>query len=247
MRAFLTVSWIEGKLFLRNFYSPFFSLVFPLMMLLLFGTIYGNAPDAFFGGHGAMDVSVPSYMGIALGVNGLMSLPLTLADYRQKKILKRFRATPANPSLLLLSQLFVSLLMTLIGVAAIILVGITVYGVHTPPTPWPFLAALALGIFAMFSVGLLVTSLAPSSRSAGVIASLLYFPMIFLSGATLPVELFPRSVRQVAQFLPLTHCVRLLRSGWVSGTLAGQWASLIVLGAVGVVFSTIAAFSFRWE
>ena len=119
MRAFLTVSWIEAKLFLRNFYSPFFSLAFPLMMLLLFGSIYGNAPDAFFGGHGAMDVSVPSYMGIALGVNGLMTLPLTLSDYRQKKILKRFRATPANPALLLLSQLFVSLVMTLAGVAAL--------------------------------------------------------------------------------------------------------------------------------
>jgi ABC-2 type transport system permease protein len=247
VRAFLTVTWIEGKLFLRNFYSPFFSLVFPLMMLLLFGTIYGNAPDAFFGGHGAMDVSVPSYMGIALGVNGLMSLPLTLADYRQKKILKRFRATPANPSLLLLSQLFVSLLMTLAGVATLIIVGIAAYGVHTPPTVWPFLAALALGIFSMFSVGLLVASIAPSNRSAGVIANLLYFPMLFLSGATLPVELFPRSIRQVAEVLPLTHSVRLLRTSWISGTLAGELTSIVVLTAVGVVFSAIAAVLFRWE
>lgn len=133
MRAFLTVTWIEGKLFLRSFYSPFFSLVFPMMLLVLFGSIYGNAPDPFFGGYGAMDVSVPSYMGIALGVNGLMSLPLTLSEYRQKKILKRMRATPANPSLLFLSQLVVNLLMTLIGVAALIVVGMAAYQVKAPP------------------------------------------------------------------------------------------------------------------
>lgn len=247
MRAFLTVTWIEGKLFLRSFYSPFFSLVFPMMLLVLFGSIYGNAPDPFFGGYGAMDVSVPSYMGIALGVNGLMSLPLTLSEYRQKKILKRMRATPANPSLLFLSQLVVNLLMTLIGVAALIVVGMAAYQVKAPPYLLPFVGALALGIFGMFAIGLLVASVAPSNRSAGVIGNLLYFPMIFLSGATLPTELFPKSVRAVSQFLPLTHAVRLLRASWVRGTLSGELASVLILAGIGVVFSVVAALAFRWE
>ena len=247
MRAFLTVTWTEGKLFLRNFYSPFFSLVFPLMMLFLFGSIYGNEPDEFFGGYGAMDVSVPSYMGIALGVNGLMTLPLTLSDYRQKKILKRFRATPAGPSLLLFSQLLVNLLMTLIGVAAIIIVGTAVYHVRTPVSMLPFLLALAVGIFAMFSVGFFVASIAPSNRSAVVIANLLYFPMLFLSGAILPVEIFPEGVRKVSQVLPLTHAVKLLRASWISGTLSGDISSIVVLASIGIVFAVVSALLFRWE
>jgi ABC-2 type transport system permease protein len=247
VRAFLTVTWIEGKLFIRNFYSPFFSLVFPLMMLLLFGSIYGNAPNPFFGGYGAMDVSVPSYMGIALGVNGLMSLPLTLSEYRQKKILKRIRATPADPSLLLVSQLLVNLLMTLIGVAALIVAGMAVYGVKRPLSLLPFAAALALGIFAIFAVGLLVASVAPSNRSAGIIANLLYFPMIFLSGATLPIELFPESVSTAAKALPLTYVVRLLRASWIRGSLAGELTSILVLAGIGVVFTAVAALLFRWE
>src|SRR5690554_3804187 len=95
---------LEFKLFTRNFLSMFFLLVFPSLMLLLFGGIYGNEPEPIFGGYGTVDVSVPAYAGIIVSVTGLMSLPLAVCEYREKKILKRFQATPLSPAYVIISQ-----------------------------------------------------------------------------------------------------------------------------------------------
>lgn len=83
MKKLLTVFRIEALLFLRDFYGFFFTFVFPLLMLLLYGSIYGNEPSAYFGGRGTMDVSVPAYSAMIIGVTGLMAFPLTLAGYKE--------------------------------------------------------------------------------------------------------------------------------------------------------------------
>ena len=247
MRSFLIITWIEFKLFLRNFYSPFFSIAFPIMMLLLFGTIYGNEPNPFFGGFGAMDVSVPAYMGIALGVNGLMTLPLILTEYRDKKILKRFRATPINPSTLFISQIVVNFIVTVLGIILLIVLGILLYDVGRPANIFPFLGAIVLGIFCMFSVGLLIASIMPSHKSAGIVANLLYFPMIFLSGATLPAQLFPKNLQTVTKVLPLTYAVNLIKATWLEESFSGHLLDVVVLGGIFIVFFTVSLLTFRWE
>ena len=86
MKKLLAVFRIEALLFLRDFYGFFFTFVFPLLMLLLYGSIYGNDPSAYFGGRGTMDVSVPAYSAMIIGVTGLMAFPLTLAGYKESRI-----------------------------------------------------------------------------------------------------------------------------------------------------------------
>ena len=75
-------------------------------MLLIFGGIYGNEPQALTGGLGTVDLMIPAYICMIVAVTGLMSLPLTIASYREQKILKRFMATPTQPlQILSLAQL----------------------------------------------------------------------------------------------------------------------------------------------
>src|SRR5665647_3008500 len=83
MKAFLCMSITEFKLSTRNFIYMFFAFVFPPMMLLLFGEIYGNDPTPFYNGHGAVDILTPAYIGMILAVSGIMGLPMQLAEYRQ--------------------------------------------------------------------------------------------------------------------------------------------------------------------
>src|SRR5215813_11651172 len=92
----------------RNFPPLFFGLAFPVMLLALFGGIYGNKPAAQFGGLGTVDVSVPAYVALVLAVAGLTSFPLGMVEYRSRGFLRRLRATPARPSTFLVAQLVVN-------------------------------------------------------------------------------------------------------------------------------------------
>ena len=96
MKKFAVICNIEFRLFVRDFFCFFFALVFPVLMLLLFGGIFGNAPIYEGADMGMMDATVPAYAVMVIGVTGLMSLPLTLSGYKEKKIYKRFDATPAR-------------------------------------------------------------------------------------------------------------------------------------------------------
>lgn len=81
---------------MRDCFSCFFALAFPVLMLLLFGGIYGNTPIYDGAEIRMMDISVPAYSAMVIGVTGLMSLPLTLSGYKERKIYKRFNATPVG-------------------------------------------------------------------------------------------------------------------------------------------------------
>jgi len=85
MKTLTNLLKVDFKLILREFIVVFFSLIFSVLMILMFGGIYGNEPIQFFGGFGSVDVLVPTYLGVILSVNGIMSLPLTLVEYREKK------------------------------------------------------------------------------------------------------------------------------------------------------------------
>ena len=222
MNRFLQFTWLETKLYFRAFYSPFFAIAFPIMLLLLFGSIFGNTPDEFFGGFGAADFTTATAIGIVIVVNGIMSLPISLASYRSRKILKRFRATPASPGLLLSAQVVVNFVMTIAG-------------------------AVVLTVLSIFSIGLVIASLAPSEKAANIIGNLVYFPMLFLSGSTLPAQMFPEGLRKVTQFFPLTHGVTLIKGVWLGGSFVDFPTELIVLASTAVVFTAIAGLTFRWE
>ena len=74
MRRFAIICRTEFLLFIRDFFGFFFTLIFPLLMLLLFGGIYGNAPIYQGAQTGWMDLSVPAYSVMIMGVTGLLSL-----------------------------------------------------------------------------------------------------------------------------------------------------------------------------
>src|SRR5688572_17159607 len=101
---FTDVVVFETKRMLRNFPSLFFGLAFPVMVLAIFGGIYGNEPSDFWDGRGTVDMSVPAYVALVVAVSGLMSFPLGMVEYRSRGFLRRLKATPAQPGLFLAAQ-----------------------------------------------------------------------------------------------------------------------------------------------
>ncbi|GAA1560158.1 ABC transporter permease [Dactylosporangium maewongense] len=243
---FPSVLAFESRRMLRNFPPLFFGLVFPVMVLGIFGGIYGNKPSDLWDGLGTVDVSVPAYVGLVLAVAGLMSFPLGMVEYRSRGFLRRLRGTPARPTVFLTAQLLINIVICVLGIALLVVVGSLVFGLHAPERTFAFAGLALLSGAAMFGIGLLIASIARSEQTALVIANLVYFPMIFLTGATVPLELMPDWMRKISDALPLTYAIDALQWAWLDrGDSIG--VDVAVLGGTVVVCAAGAAWLFRWE
>jgi ABC-2 type transport system permease protein len=247
MRGLGSLTWISFKLYIREPIATFFTLVFPTMLVLLFGAIYGNEPVAMFGGRGSMDVSLPAYSGLIVGTVGLMSVPITTAAYREQGILRRFKVTPLRPWTYIAADQATNLLMTMLGMVVVSLVAWLMFNVQFEGQIGSILIALVVGTLAMSAVGYVIASLASTARIAQVISMAIFYPMMFLSGAGMPAEMLPDSLQKVSDFLPLTYVVRLMRGLWFGDGLTEHWLELGVLAGIVLVAGTLAARLFKWE
>ena len=247
MRGFLQLTWVEIKLFLREPMATFFTLIFPLMLLFVFGSIFGNKPQAFIGGFGSVDVSVPAYASMIIATSGLLSLTITLASYREKGILRRLSVAPLRPEAILISQVTVFLLMTILGLLFLFIAAKVFYGLRFKGNFLSVLGAFVLSSMSFFSLGFLLASILPTARTAQIVSMALFYPMLFLSGAAIPRELLPESVRRVAQVLPLSHVVNLLRGLWIGESWGKKSTAVVVLAGILIVSVLVSAKTFRWE
>jgi ABC-2 type transport system permease protein len=247
MQALRKLSVVQFKLFIREPVAAFFALAFAPLVLVLFGFIYGNEPIAQFGGRGSIDIAVPGYTGMIIGTVGLMSVPIATSARREAGVLRRFRATPLRPLTYMVTDVLVYLLMTLLGIVLLFIVAKLGYNVRFDGSIVSVLLAIALGAFAFMAMGYVLAGLAPTARVAQVVAMVLFYPMMFLSGASIPLEVMPEGVRNAARFLPLTHVVTLVKGLWFGETWPEHVTEVIVLGAILIAGAAVASRVFRWE
>mgnify|MGYP000915223079 CR=1 FL=1 len=247
MKALLKTIEIEFKLFSRNFSSMFFTFAFPVMMLMIFGSIYGNEPSIIFGGLGTLDVTVPAYIGLIIGVTGLMSFPLSIAEYKERKIYKRFEGTPDGKRVVILSQVIVNMTMTIIGILLLIMVGILVYKINIKGNIIAVIFSTLFAIISIFSIGLFVASIAPNMKAANVISNFIYFAMIFLGGATVPIEIFPNFMKTIARTMPMYYVVDMLKNVFVGKPLTSVSLDLLVLSVMVIILISISSFLYKRE
>jgi len=247
MKSLLRMTWMETKLFLREPIGTFFTLVFPLMLLFLFGEIFGNEPNPTFGGRGTIDISMPIYTAMIIGTTGLMSTTITMATYRENGVLRRLRTTPISPLTVLVAQVTVVFLMTTIGMLLLVAAGKFIYHVQFEGNVLSVLGGFVLCCLSFFGIGFIIAGTMPNARAAQVVGMVLLYPMIYLSGASFPRELLPETIRKISTFLPLTYVVNLLRGLWIGEAWSQHVNDVIVLAAMMVVGVVISFKTFRWE
>jgi len=247
MRGLWKLTRMEALLYLREPMASFFTLIFPVLLLFLFGSIYGNKPNPFFGGRGTVDASTPAYMAIIIGSTALMSIPIGMSTYRERGVLRRFRATPLQPGAIIMAEIIVHFAMTLLGAVLLVAAARLVYGLNFGGNAALVFLGFMLSSLSFFAVGFLVASLAPNARVANIIGMVLYFPNLFLSGATFPKEMFPPAVKAVGKFIPMTYVVSLLQGLWFGEPLDKNLLAVVVLGGLLIVGGIVSAMAFRWE
>ncbi|MDR8414404.1 ABC transporter permease [Nonomuraea sp. 3-1Str] len=241
MRGFTHVIAVELKLIMRDPMSGFFALAFPVIMLWV-KLRGGNKPLP--GGVPVVDATVPMLIVFVIGLAALVVLPATLAQYRERRVLKRLRVTPASPAMLFGAQWVAHMLLAVLGTALLTLIGLTAYGLTAPADPGSVLLAWLLGALSLGAIGLLVGSLVPSGRTATVIGLSVFFPMVFLSGAVIPRETMSGPMRAIGDLTPMAPAVQAIRDGWAGAPVSP--ATLGVMVAVFAVFGGVALRTFRW-
>jgi ABC-2 type transport system permease protein len=247
MRGLGKLVLMQIKLYLREPAATFFTVIFAPMLLVLFGAIYGNKPDPFFGGRGTIDISVPSYIALIIISVGFMGIPIATAANREAGVLRRFRTTPLRPAAYILANIAAYYLMTLAGVIVLVIVGKAGYGMRFSGNVLSCWLGFTFSAMAFFAIGYLVAGLAPTARIAQAVGMILAFPMMFLGGATIPMEVLPQSVRNFGRFIPSTHVVTLMRGLWAGDSWAKHLTEAAVLGGVLILGMFLAARTFRWE
>ena len=246
MKRFLTFLKVEGKLSLRSPDGIIFGIGMPVGVLLLNAVVAGSQ-SAGGADYSFLQSAFASLLTVGICATAFMGLPLTIADYRDKKILKHFFATPIRPFMILSVQVVIGMLTSFFSAALVTVLAVFGFGYRMEGDPFLFIGAFLLVMLSMYSIGMILASLCKTVKIANVVTTFVYFPMLFLSGATIPFELFPDTVQKVCNVLPLTHGIKLLKAVSLNMWSQEIWISvalLIVFAVVGCILSVV---SFKWD
>ena len=238
MHGIRQVVAVELRLIVRDPMSAFFALAFPALLLWVKMRTSDPLPD----GLAVVDAMVPMLSTFVIGLAALVVLPATLAQYRERRILKRLAATPAAPAMLLGAHWTAHMLLAAIGTALLVVLGSTAFGLQAPANGAEVLLAWLLGASSLGAIGLLLGAVVPTNRSATLIGLSLFFPMVFLSGVLIPRETMSDSMGEVGDLTPMAPVVETIRAAW-----SGQALSATTLTAMATItllagFAAVKAF-----
>jgi len=236
----------ELTLFLRERAGVVWGVGLPLVLLIIFGNIPGfrKPVSPATPGVSVLDAYVPVLLSFVLAMIALNVLPPVLAGYREKGVLRRLSATPVGAARVLAAQHIVDAGMAAVTMIVLLVVARLAFGVAFPRQPAGFALAVVLGALALLSLGLLLASVAPTSRGANAAGAILFFPMMFFAGLWLPIAAMPPVLRHISHATPLGAAVQAMTDAW-----QGHWHPLYlaILAGYAVVFAVAAARLFRWE
>ena len=220
---------------------------FAVVLAVVLGIVGGNKPAFEGASFTLLEQSFGAVVSIGIAATGLMGIPLVIADYRYKKILRRFRVTPVSPALLLLVQFVVNLLMAILSAVCVYAVSAVLFGYRMEGSFGAFVLAYLLVMLSIYSIGMMIASISPNIKTANLLCSVAYFPMLLLSGATLPYEIMPKLMQQATDVLPLTQGIKLLKAATLGQPLGDVRAPVIVMIAIAIVCIALSLRFFRWS
>lgn len=247
MRRFLKLLKIEGKLSMRSVDGIFFGVCMPIGIMILIGLICGKKPAFLGADYTLVESSFSALITVGICATAFMGIPLTIADYRDKKILKHFFVTPVSPAMLLLVQGVINMILSMVSALGIYAIVKVFFGYEMRGSKVGFVVSYFLVMASMYSLGMLVASICKNIKMANVVCSIVYFPMLFLSGATIPYEIFPKPLQYVASVLPLTQGIKVLKGYSLGLPQENLFIPIIIMLVLTVVGISVSLKVFKWE
>ena len=248
MRALIKLTWLEIKIFVREPMGVFGTVGIPVLVFLLASRLAGpRVARAAIQPGGVVPAFLPVLASILMSLSAISSLVTIISIYREGGILKRLRATPLSPPVILSAHVLVKLLFTVLTLAIMVLAGRRYF---PPDMPVPLLSygvAVTFTTWAILSIGFLVASIVPTARFAQPVTALILYPMLALSGLFFPIDELPAAMRVLARAQPFTYAVSLLDGIWRGEGWSAHLGDVAALALFFLVFTAIASRVFRWE
>jgi len=244
--ALLKLSLTELRLLSRERVRMALPVAIPLLLIIILGNIHSlRQPRAIYGGESFIDLYTTIMVVFGLALLALTNMPMIVADYRERGVLRRLQTTPIGPIRVLGAQLVADLAVAVAMVIVILAVARIGFAVPLPRQPGAFALTALLAAAALLAVGLLIAAVAPTGRVARGIGAVVFYPMLFFAGLWLPIPNMPAVLQHISHATPLGAAVPAL-------TLAaeGSWPTalqLLTMAAWAVAFGLAAARFFRWE
>lgn len=247
MTALTTLIRTETKLTTRDPMAIGFGLVFPALLLVVIGLAFPGArePSDDLGGARLVDVYGPVVLALGIATAAFSVLPASLAQYRERGVLRRMATTPIHPGRMVAAQLVVQLVVACLAAAVVVVAGVVVLGIDPPAHAPGFAVVFVLAAVSMLAIGLLVGTLAPSAGAGQALGMAVFFPILFFSGVYFPRESMPDGLRTVSDLTPAGAAVQALADTW-AGAMPSL-GSVVVMAVYAVVAGLLATRFFRWE
>jgi ABC-2 type transport system permease protein len=240
----------QNKLFLRNPFSAFFSLAFPVMFLLLFGSLNGGGRIEELGNIRYIQFLAPGMLAFAVISTCYTGLVTGVAINRDEGLLKRVRGTPLPPWVYISARILSAVWFSVVSAVLMVVVAVLLFNVEVIGRMLPAaVVTLLLGAACFCSLGMAVAAVIPNGEAAPVIANFTFFPVAFVSDLFFPTAGAPAWVGTVGSIFPVKHFAVALEGTFNpfvhgSGFQWGHLGMLVLWLTVGVV---VAVRFFRWE
>ncbi len=234
-------------IFRRNPAASFFTVILPLIFLVIFTSIFGN--ETLENGAQVATVYVPGILTLAIASATLVNPAITMTTRRERGMLKRVRSTPIPPWVFVLSQALAGFVIAAVMTVIITLIGRVLYGVELQFVTLPnLIISLLVGAMAFSALGLALTTIIPSEDAAPAVTNAIMLPLYFISGVFVPAESTPSWVDTVGNIFPVAHLNQALQESYnpFADGAAWPWDHWLVIAAWGVVGLIVTLKTFRW-
>jgi ABC-type multidrug transport system permease subunit len=194
-----------------------------------------------------IDFLIPGLLGMNLMNAAMWGLGFGIVDMRQRKLLKRFVATPMRRGDFLLALMSSRLILMLVEVGLLLGFGVLAFHMRVMGSLWTILLVGVIGALAFGGLGLLTACRAQKIESISGLINVVMMPMWIFSGVFFSYERFPAIVQPLIKALPLTAMNDALRATILQGEpLRAQAGRFLVLGLWGGISFLLAVKWFRW-
>ncbi len=240
----------QDLLFWRNPFSAFFTIVFPMMFLLLFNSLNGGSRLTELGGIRFAQFFTPGIMVFAVVSATYVNLATSVAINRDEGILKRLRGTPMPAWVYVAGRVVQATWAGVLASVLMVLVGVLLFHVklfwHLMPAA---IVTLLLGTVSFCALGLALAAVCPNGETAPAMANFTWLPVAFISSIFFPLAGAPQWLRTLGNVFPVKHFAEALQADFSPFTRGNgfRWGDLAVIALWALRGTIVATRRFQWE
>lgn len=236
MSALVTLAGTEIRLLTREWATMVFAFAFPPLFMLVLAGVFGNEDDMGGTGVSGTDYYIAAYIGVPMGALALVGLPVMLASYRERDVLRRFNAFGVPTWRVVAAQALVTALLIVLAAGLVVATAAPIYGVPAIEDPVGVAVGFLVGTVTMLALGVALGLAVRTARAAQALGMLVFMPMWLLGGGGPPRDIMSDAMGNISDVLPLWHATTSIREPWLGGDVTGSHlAGLGIWAIVGFV------------